>query len=137
MELVQPLNCLHPDPENEWWSPRDMNSLSALKPTGTVLSVLLLPFTLLRELHEHDSATAVGPESHLVILNVLFHWKVQLLIPLPTMKAFFLSLPCSKAFSRVGDVVPLKNAYGQKVPMFDLQHCLKTGMVNDVCNPSL
>lgn len=61
MELVQLLDCLCPDPESKWWSTRDRNSLSALNPTGTVLSVLLPLdhiFHVLQELRECDNAVA-------------------------------------------------------------------------------
>lgn len=144
-----------PCPVSESWSSRDMHSLLALKPPGTVLSVLLPPFILfilhfLMTSSTHSSSetsrarqcncpSALGPEISSCYSECTIPLESSAAYPTSyNAGSFFLSLPCSKAFSRVGDVVPLRNVcLCAKSPMFDLQYCLKIGMVNHVCNLSL
>lgn len=153
MEPVQPLNCLCPDPESEWWSPRDMHSLAALKPTGTVLSVLLLPFILFI-LHflmtssiffrNFMSSTvqlpsALGTRISSCYSEHTIPLESSAVYPTSYNAGFFSCLFLAQEhLAGLGDVVPLRNdCLCAKSPMFDLQYYLKTGMVNHVCNLSL
>lgn len=73
-----------------------------------------LPHTLLQKLHELDSAAALCTrDKDLILLFWTYHstGKFSCLSHFLQCRLFFLSLPCSKAFSRVGDVVL---AYVQK-----------------------